>query len=372
MSGGERLTLFLCGDVMTGRGIDQILARPSSPSLHEPLVRSALDYVVLAEQANGPIPRSVDHAYVWGAALEVLDRERPDARIANLETSITTSNDPYPKGINYRMHPANAPVLGVPRIDCCVLANNHVLDWGRAGLVETLEVLARAGIRTAGAGRDLGAAQAPAALETGTGKRLLVFAFGATDSGIPCEWAAEPARPGVHLLPDFSESTVERIARMVLAIKRPGDVSVASVHWGRNWGFAIPPAHRRFAHALIDRAGIDVIHGHSSHHPRAAEVYRDRLILYGCGDFLNDYEGIPCRDDFRHDLVLMYFVTIDHSTGHLVRLRMTPLQIRKFRLEPPSRSDCTWLRDTLDRECRAFNSRIALGDEAWTLKWRGS
>src|SRR5919109_2314684 len=176
MPGRERLTLFLCGDVMTGRGVDQILAHPSSPVLHEPLVRSALDYVELAEQANGPIPRPVDHAYVWGAALEVLARERPDVRIANLETSITTSSDHYPKGINYRMHPANAPVLGVPRIHCCALANNHVLDWGRAGLVETLEVLARAGIRTAGAGPDLGAARAPAGPGTGTGKGLRVFA----------------------------------------------------------------------------------------------------------------------------------------------------------------------------------------------------
>jgi Bacterial capsule synthesis protein PGA_cap len=105
MSSGERLTLFLCGDVMTGRGVDQILVCPSSPSLHEPRVRSALEYVALAEQANGTIPRPVDHAYAWGAALEVLDQERPDVRIANLETSITTSNVPYPKGINYRMHP---------------------------------------------------------------------------------------------------------------------------------------------------------------------------------------------------------------------------------------------------------------------------
>jgi len=53
---------------MTGRGVDQILARASSPWLHEPRVRSALEYVALAEQANGPIPRPVDHAYVWGAA----------------------------------------------------------------------------------------------------------------------------------------------------------------------------------------------------------------------------------------------------------------------------------------------------------------
>ena len=104
MPSGERLTLFLCGDVMSGRGVDQILAPPRPRFMSH--VRSALEYVALAEQANGPIPRPVDHAYVWGAALEVLDRERPDVRIANLETSITTSNDPYPKGINYRMHPA--------------------------------------------------------------------------------------------------------------------------------------------------------------------------------------------------------------------------------------------------------------------------
>ena len=67
----------------------------------------------------------------------------------------------------------------------------------------------------------------------------------------------------------------------------------------------------------------------------------------------------------------MYFVTIDRSTGHLLRLGMTPLQIRKFRLQQPSRSDCTWLRDTLDRECRAFDSRITVSDDAWMLEWHG-
>jgi poly-gamma-glutamate capsule biosynthesis protein CapA/YwtB (metallophosphatase superfamily) len=87
---------------------------------------------------------------------------------------------------------------------------------------------------------------------------------------------------------------------------------------------------------------------------------------------LNDYEGIPYRDHFPHHLVLMYFATIDRSTGHLVRLRMTPLQIRSFRLQSPPRSACTRLRDTLDRECRVFDSRITLSDDAWTLEWGGS
>ena len=368
----ERLTLFLCGDVMIGRGVDQILSHSCSPCLHEPIARSALQYVALAEQAHGPVPRSVNEGYIWSTGREVLDRERPDARIINLETSITTSEDADPKRINYRMHPGNVPVLAAARIDCCVLANNHVLDWGRAGLVETLDSLDRAGIRVAGAGRDLRAAQAPAVLEADNGQRVLVFAFGATDSGIPQDWAADGARAGVHLLPDFSGTAVEGLARLVLKAKRPGDVAVASVHWGGNWGFDIPSAHRRFAHALIDRAGIDVVHGHSSHHPKAIEVYRNRPILYGCGDFLNDYEGIGGYEEFRADLVLMYFATIDLSTAHLLRLKLIPLQIRNLRLRHPSAWDRAWLHDTLDRECRRFGCHIARGGDAWMIEWGGS
>ena len=68
------LTLFLCGDVMTGRGIDQVLPHPNPPHLMEPCVTSALQYVELAEQANGPIRKPVDFPYIWGEALAELDR----------------------------------------------------------------------------------------------------------------------------------------------------------------------------------------------------------------------------------------------------------------------------------------------------------
>ena len=122
-------TLFLYGDVMTGRGIDQILPHPSQPQLFEPYVRSALGYVELAEEKGGPLPRSVDFAYVWGDALRELDRLRPHARIVNLETAVTVAEDAWPgKGIHYRMHPGNVGCLSAAAIDCCVLANNHVLD----------------------------------------------------------------------------------------------------------------------------------------------------------------------------------------------------------------------------------------------------
>jgi len=369
MGTAGELTLFLCGDVMTGRGVDQVFARSCPPDLHEPSVRSALEYVALAERANGPIPRPVDHAYVWGDALAVLRDVQPAARIINLETAVTGNDEPDPKGINYRMHPANVGVLTAAGIDCCVLANNHVLDWGEAGLLETLDVLAAAGIAVAGAGRDAAAASAPALLDAPGGARILVLGLGAADSGIPWRWAARPSEPGVHLLRDYSDREVERIANVIGATKRPGDVVVASIHWGPNWGYGIPPEHRRFAHALIEEAGVDVVHGHSSHHPRAIEVYRDRPILYGCGDLINDYEGIGGYEQFRTELALMYFPTLDPRTGRLLRLVMAPLRIRRFRLEHVAEPARAWLRDTMDRECRRYGGRVVPRDDALELEW---
>lgn len=365
----RHLTLFLCGDVMTGRGIDQVLPHPSRPRLYEPAVSSAFDYVDLAERKNGPIPWPVAFGYVWGAALDVLDEVRPHARIVNLETAITTSETPAFKPIHYRMHPANVPVLTAAGIDACVLSNNHVLDWGEAGLLDTLEALDRAGIRVAGAGRDRAAARAPAVIDTAAGARVLVFGLGATDSGIPGSWAAGRGWPGVHVVPDFSDAVVAAVARLVASARRAGDVVVASIHWGGNWGYDIPPEHRRFAHALIDGAGIDVVHGHSSHHVKAIEVYRGCPIFYGCGDFLTDYEGIEGYGEFRDDLVLMHFPTIDLATGHLARLRMTPLRLRNFRLNPPSPADRAWLRATLVRECGRFGHRVVERDGALELAW---
>jgi poly-gamma-glutamate synthesis protein (capsule biosynthesis protein) len=95
----------------------------------------------------------------------------------------------------------------------------------------------------------------------------------------------------------------------------------------------------------------------------AIEIYRDRLILYGCGDFLNDYEGIRGYECYRDDLVLMYFADLDATDGCLHALTLIPLQIRNFRLSIPERRDVDWIRQTLDRECRKFETRLILGSE---------
>jgi poly-gamma-glutamate synthesis protein (capsule biosynthesis protein) len=357
------ISLFLAGDVMTGRGIDQVLPHPGDPRLHEGYVKSAYDYVGLAERVNGPIAKPLTFSEIWGDALAELERRRPDARIVNLETAVTQSTEPEPKGINYKMNPANVGAITAAGIDCCVLANNHVLDWGVPGLIETLTKLEQAGVRCAGAGRDQTSAAAPAILSVAGKARVLVYAFASPTSGVPRSWAATAHQPGVNPLPRLSEACAQIIAEEVQAARRPGDIVVLSIHWGPNWGYDIPDEQVAFARRLIDSGSADVVHGHSSHHVKGIELYRQKLILYGCGDFIDDYEGISGYEEFRDDLVLMYFPVVRADGGTLAGLDMVPLQIRGMRLHRASPADASWLADTLNREGKRFGTRISIGPD---------
>ena len=334
---------------MTGRGIDQILPCPGSPVLHERHIQDARRYVDLAEAAHGSIRRPVDFAYIWGDSLEQLERVAPDARIVNLETSVTSSEDAWPdKEVHYRMHPQNLRAITAAAIDCCCLANNHIMDWGYAGLDETLRALDAAGIRHAGAGPTMAEAMTPAILHIPGKGRVLLFSVGSTTSGIPDEWAASATRAGVNLLPDLSVSTARTIGRQVRLHRRAGDVIVISIHWGSNWGYAVPDSHVRFASRLL-HGEVDIVHGHSSHHPRPIHIINGKLALFGCGECINDYEGIGGYEAFRGDLVLMYCPTIDPDTGTLARLRIRPMQIRRMQLTHASESDARWLEERLAR-----------------------
>ena len=366
------VTLFLCGDIMTGRGVDQILPHPGEPNLNEAYVASAIRYVELAERCAGPIERPVDFAYIWGDALAEFERIRPDVRIVNLETSVTVSEDVWPgKAVNYRMNPANVECLAAARLDCCVLANNHVLDWGRGGLIETLDTLRQAGLQVAGAGRNEDEPAAPARVNLEGSGRVLVFAFATPDSGVPHKWNATKERPGIGVLDDLGAPAVDLISRRVQKEKRPGDIAVLSIHWDGNWGFDITPRERDFAHRLIDSAGIDVLYGHSSHHVKGIEVYQGRPVLYGCGDFLNDYEGIGGYDDYRPDLSLMYFPILDRSAGTLLRFVLIPKQIRRLRVNRAPEEGIDWLLETLNREGVPLGTKVERGkDDGLESRWR--
>ncbi|MEU3454533.1 CapA family protein [Micromonospora sp. NPDC006766] len=357
------VTLFLAGDVMTGRGVDQILPHPGPPALREPAVTDARRYVELAESVNGPVPRPAPPEWPWGEALRLLDALRPDVRIVNLETSVTGRGGYAPgKDIHYRMHPANLACLTAARLDVCVLANNHVLDFGPAGLADTLDTLRAAGIRTVGAGRDADEAWQPAVVPLPDGHRLLVWAVGAPSSGVYPQWAAADGRTGVAYLPDVSAASAAALAERIAREAGPRDLVVVSVHWGSNWGYEVPPEHVRFAHALID-AGVHLVHGHSSHHPRPIERYRGRLVLYGCGDLIDDYEGIGGQESYRPQLRLLHLPTLDLDTGELRRLRLVPVRTRRMRLELAAPDEARWLADLLDGLGAPCRTRFALAND---------
>ena len=114
------------------------------------------------------------------------------------------------------------------------------------------------------------------------------------------------------------------------------------------------------AHFLIDECGIDIIHGHSSHHVQGVENYNGKLIIYGCGDFVNDYAPVP---KYRNDLSAVWRVTMAVAGGRslkLDRLEMFPTKIESFQVSRLHQRDPDhkWLRDKLRALCAAFGTVI--------------
>lgn len=353
---------------MLGRGIDQILQYSCPPRIYEGYVKSAKGYVDLAIRANGPLPENRPVEYVWGHTCVELKAMNPHLRLINLETSVTLSEKYVPKGINYRMHPKNVEVLKAANIDVCSLANNHVLDWSYEGLFETLDTLRNAGIKTVGAGKNASEAESPVIIDM-QDSRVIIFAFGTEDSGCPMSWKAKEDRAGINVI-QLNSETVRKISKQVKEVKRKGDIVIASIHWGGNWGFSIPPDQSRFAKQLIDKAGVDLIHGHSSHHVKGIEVYKNKLIIYGCGDYINDYEGIEGYEWFRGDLGLMYFPMVDASTGDLKELILSPTQMKKLRVNKAPPEGIEWLQKTLNREGAKLGTSVERVGDRLKLVWK--
>jgi poly-gamma-glutamate synthesis protein (capsule biosynthesis protein) len=91
---------------------------------------------------------------------------------------------------------------------------------------------------------------------------------------------------------------------------------------------------------------------------KGIELYRGKLVLYGAGDFINDYEGIGGQEAFRSDLALMYFPTLDLETGTLAELSMTPTRTRHFQVNRAPEEGFRWLHETLNRESQPLGATV--------------
>ena len=374
MTAPGEIGLLLCGDVMLGRGVDQVLPHPGDPWLqeHRRNIKDARVFVELAVQKHGALPQHRDAGYVWGEALAAFDAFGADLRLINLETAATARGEPWPgKAIHYRMNPRNADVLTRAGIDFCALANNHVLDWGHEGLEDTLAALDGAGIRHAGAGHNRRQAVTPAILEVPGKGRVIVLSLATPSSGVPEGWAAGPDTPGVNRI-GLNAEWVDTIRASLPKSRQAGDIVVVSIHWGDNFGYVGADAQAAFARRLIDEAGVDLIHGHSSHHVKGIEVYKGRPILYGCGDFITDYEGIPKRPERAHyasELGMAVHARLACDSGRLIALQILPTRLRRLQVCRAGAKDAARLAAILNTQGDKLGTQVSEHNGLLTLQW---
>jgi poly-gamma-glutamate capsule biosynthesis protein CapA/YwtB (metallophosphatase superfamily) len=315
--------LALAGDTMLGRGVADVLASRPIEAFVAPEV------VAFADEA--------------------------DFFVLNLECCISERGEPWPdpgKPFFFRAPPRATELLSYLGVDCVTLANNHALDFGVTGLLDTLAHLADASIAAVGAGASLDEARAPVVLEA-DGARLAVFA--ATDH--PRAYAATPERPGVAFA-DLASGTVPSWLHETVAAAN-ADAVLATIHWGPNMMPAPLPYVRAAAAALRD-AGAGLVAGHSAHVFHGA----GDGILYDLGDFLDDYAVDPV---LRNDLGLIFSVTLDG--GRPARLEALPLRLDYCHTRPAEGDEASWVRERFRTASLALGTEVAVEDGRLVVEW---
>lgn len=316
------MRVMFLGDVMLGRQVNEYLATapPESP---------------------------------WGDTLTLV--RSADALFINLECVLADRGAPWPqKTFTFRSDAKNVAVLGAARVTAASLANNHSLDYGPEALLECLAVLRAHAIFPAGAGPSLAAAQEPAVVTVGEVR----VAFVAFTDDVPA-WEAGAATPGVFHVPlpptplQVDAPRFGALLRVIEHARARSDLVIVSAHWGPNWG-AVPLAeHTLAAHLLIDR-GADVVFGHSPHVIRGVEIYRQRLILYGCGDYVDDYavDAVERNDESG-------IFCLDYDQGRLRQILFTPTLITRFQARLARGPG----REHILRKMRTLCARLGTGAE---------
>lgn len=308
--------------------------------------------VMLGRGVNRELPFRTPEAF-WGSTRSVL--LSADAVIANLECAITEETTRWqetPKVFYFRADLAAVDMLRSGNIRCVSLANNHTLDFGERGLLDSLDRLDAAGIQRAGAGRNLAEARKPAVFDVG-GIKLGLISL--TDN--EPSFAAGHDRPGTNHHQLRAEPEALAIVEQAVAEcwKRGAGLIILSLHWGPNMVLHPTDAFREFAHAAVD-LGVDIIHGHSAHVFQGVEIYKDRPILYSTGDFLDDYAVDPT---LRNDWSFIFLVeAAADEVSRITGLRMIPVLLTYAQVDLASDEEFEAIRDRMRQLCAEFGAEV--------------
>ena len=282
---------------------------PSTPTAiaPRPIAVDAVGDISLArEVADRMAFAGPDYPYALVAPLL-----RGDVGIANLEGALTERGEPWPKTYNFRTPPRFAPGLATAGFDVVSLANNHTLDYGATGLLDTIAALDAAGVHQAGAGANATLARAPAVVETAAG-RLAVLAYAATpDEGggfSVRQWIADGDSPGL------AYGTPDAIASDVRAAKLAADFVIVMVHAGDEYVNAPNATQRALVEAALD-AGADAYIGHHAHVVQPVELRGNQLVAWGLGNFIFDLDSVDLANIPEPRVSLILRFTLAKGTG---------------------------------------------------------
>ena len=314
------ITLAIAGDVMLGRLVNDTIATRG-------------------------------FAYPWGDVVQTA-RDRADLFLVNLECALTASAgrwfDGREKEFYFRAEPSVVETLRLGRVDFVSLANNHAGDYGDTGLLETVRVLDGATIVHAGAGANREAAAAPAYL-TRAGARVGIVAF----ADHPEEWAAGETSPGINFT--SVRAPFADVRDTIADTRRNADIVVFSIHWGPNMRARPSNSFREFAHGIID-GGADIFWGHSAHVVQGVEFWRDGVMLYDTGDFIDDY---AIDADLRNDLAALFFVRIAPTGEKDVEL--LPVEIDDMQVNVARGEARQWFERRFATLCGEMGSTVVPG-----------
>ncbi|MEV0650479.1 CapA family protein [Phytomonospora sp. NPDC050363] len=217
-----------------------------------------------------------DPATVFGPVAEVFTRA--DFAMLNFETSVTDSDDGQPKQYKFKTTPAAYEAVKAAGVDLVSLANNHTLDYGRDGLVDTLDAAEASGMPVFGAGADIDAALEPYVVDL---KGTSVAFVGASQVWELWDtWMATDDEPGIaHVAHED-----QLIAAVEDAAER-ADVVILMMHWGTE-GDKCPNDEQKDWAKRLSEAGADAIVGTHAHLLQGEGWMGDSYVAYGLGNFL--------------------------------------------------------------------------------------
>lgn len=309
--------------------------------------------LVLGRHVTAAVLEGLPPNDMWGDLRErMLDA---DAVVGNLEGPITTHPVKWDKlkAFYFRADPKVMDHLHAGNFRCLALANNHMVDFGSQGLIDTRRYLTESGFAFAGAGVDPDEAMAPTTFQAGP----LTIGFISITNTVP-PFAAKVGRPGTNYWKiRNSQTNIDCLTGQIADLRTRGaDKIVLSVHWGPNYRWWPPRNYQAFARKAID-LGVDIVHGHSAHLLQTVEFHGNGVILYDTGDYLDDFIVMY---GFRSDYSGLFLVDIGADAKPKVTIVPAKLTIAQVNRARGRHADA--IRAYMRRRSSGFNVEIGEQD----------